>query len=155
MLIAYMRVSKSHGTQTLDLQRDALLTAGVASERLYEDRVSGRKDARPGLNACLKALQPQAGIAAGAPRGWASAVSKRLAVNVGSESCLQAATTSHSPLPPSGRILTAGAWSRSARDRRAAGDRHTARPISLPPTTTNRCRSMSAPCRSAMSGLTS
>jgi hypothetical protein len=36
MLIGYMRVFKSDGTQTLDLQRDALLTAGVASERLYE-----------------------------------------------------------------------------------------------------------------------
>jgi DNA invertase Pin-like site-specific DNA recombinase len=58
MLIGYMRVSKSDGTQTLDLQRDALLTAGVASERLYEDLASGRKDARPGLDACLKALQP-------------------------------------------------------------------------------------------------
>lgn len=58
MLIGYMRVSKSDGTQTLDLQRDALLTVGVASERLYEDLASGRKDARPGLDACLKALQP-------------------------------------------------------------------------------------------------
>jgi DNA invertase Pin-like site-specific DNA recombinase len=58
MLIGYMRVSKSDGTQTLDLQRDALLMAGVASERLYEDLASGRKDARPGLDACLKALQP-------------------------------------------------------------------------------------------------
>jgi DNA invertase Pin-like site-specific DNA recombinase len=58
MLIGYMRVSKRDGTQTLDLQRDALLTAGVASERLYEDLASGRKDARPGLDACLKALQP-------------------------------------------------------------------------------------------------
>jgi DNA invertase Pin-like site-specific DNA recombinase len=58
MLIAYMRVSKSDGTQTLDLQRDALLADGVPSERLYEDLASGRKDARPGLDACLKALQP-------------------------------------------------------------------------------------------------
>jgi DNA invertase Pin-like site-specific DNA recombinase len=29
MLIGYMRVSKSDGTQTLDLQRDALLAAGM------------------------------------------------------------------------------------------------------------------------------
>jgi len=58
MLIGYMRVSKSDGTQTWDLQPDARLTAGVASERLYEDRASGCKDARPGLNACLKAFQP-------------------------------------------------------------------------------------------------
>jgi DNA invertase Pin-like site-specific DNA recombinase len=58
MLIGYMRVSKSDGSQTLDLQRDALLAAGVAPERLYEDLASGRKDVRPGLVACLKALQP-------------------------------------------------------------------------------------------------
>ena len=58
MLIGYMRVSKSDGTQALDLQRDALLAAGVAPERLYADRASGRKDDRPGLATCLKALQP-------------------------------------------------------------------------------------------------
>jgi DNA invertase Pin-like site-specific DNA recombinase len=58
MLIGYMRVSKSDGSQTLDLQRDALLTAGVAPERLYADMASGRKDDRPGLASCVKALQP-------------------------------------------------------------------------------------------------
>lgn len=58
MLIGYMRVSKSDGSQTLDLQRDALLAAGVAADRIYEDRDSGKNDARPGLLACLKALQP-------------------------------------------------------------------------------------------------
>jgi DNA invertase Pin-like site-specific DNA recombinase len=58
MLLGYMRVSKSDGSQTLDLQRDALVTAGVAAERLYEDHASGRQDSRPGLAACLKALQP-------------------------------------------------------------------------------------------------
>jgi DNA invertase Pin-like site-specific DNA recombinase len=58
MLVGYMRVSKSDGTQTLDLQRDALLTAGVAPERIYADRASGRKDDRPGLATCLQALQP-------------------------------------------------------------------------------------------------
>ena len=58
MLIGYMRVSKSDGSQTLDLQRDALRRAGVPAERMYTDLASGRKDARPGLDACLKALQP-------------------------------------------------------------------------------------------------
>ncbi len=58
MLIGYMRVSKSDGTQTLNLQRDALLTACVAPERIYADRASGRKDDRPGLATCLQALQP-------------------------------------------------------------------------------------------------
>jgi DNA invertase Pin-like site-specific DNA recombinase len=58
MLIGYIRVSKSDGTQLLDLQRDALETAGVTADRIYEDLASGRKDDRPGLVACLKGLQP-------------------------------------------------------------------------------------------------
>lgn len=58
MLIGYMRVSKSDGSQVLYLQRDALLEAGVEPVRIYEDLGSGRKDDRPGLAACLKALQP-------------------------------------------------------------------------------------------------
>ena len=58
MLIGYARVSKADGSQLLDLQRDALIDAGVAEERIYEDLASGRKDHRPGLEACLKALQP-------------------------------------------------------------------------------------------------
>ena len=58
MLIGYMRVSKSDGTQTPNLQHDALLAAGVIPERLYTDRASGQKDDRPGLATCLQALQP-------------------------------------------------------------------------------------------------
>jgi len=58
MLVGYIRVSKSDGSQTLEPQRDALLVAGVEENRIYEDLASGRKDDRPGLNACLKALQP-------------------------------------------------------------------------------------------------
>jgi len=57
-LIGYVRVSKRDGSQSLDLQRDALLKAGVEPQRIYEDLASGRKDSRPGLDACLKALQP-------------------------------------------------------------------------------------------------
>ena len=40
MLIGYARVSKADGSQSLDLQRDALVTAGVADysfERLLAD----------------------------------------------------------------------------------------------------------------------
>jgi DNA invertase Pin-like site-specific DNA recombinase len=58
MLIGYARVSKSDGSQVLDLQRDALVEAGVEASRIYEDLASGRKDDRPGLTTCLKALQP-------------------------------------------------------------------------------------------------
>ena len=57
MLIGYARVSKADGSQSLDLQRDALAGAGVAPEAIYEDAASGRKDNRPGLEACLKALR--------------------------------------------------------------------------------------------------
>src|SRR3954452_2247686 len=58
MLIGYVRVSKSDGSQTLAPQRDALLAAGVDPTRIYEDLAFGRRDDRPGLAACLKALQP-------------------------------------------------------------------------------------------------
>jgi DNA invertase Pin-like site-specific DNA recombinase len=58
MLIGYMRVSKADGSQILDLQKDALIGAGIPLERIYEDLASGRFDERPGLNGCLKALQP-------------------------------------------------------------------------------------------------
>jgi len=57
MLIGYMRVSEADGSQVLDLQRDALIAAGVKPSRLYEDEASGKKDDRPGLNACLKSLR--------------------------------------------------------------------------------------------------
>ena len=57
MLIGYMRVSKSDGSQATDLQRDALIEAGVDADHIYEDLASGRKDHRPGLDAGLKALR--------------------------------------------------------------------------------------------------
>ena len=41
----------------LDMQRDALLAAGINIEHLYEDMVSGSLDARPGLTICMKALR--------------------------------------------------------------------------------------------------
>jgi DNA invertase Pin-like site-specific DNA recombinase len=57
MLVGYMRVSKADGSQSTDLQRDALLVAGVDQANLYEDQASGKKDDRPQLAACLKALR--------------------------------------------------------------------------------------------------
>ena len=56
ILIGYMRVSKIDGSQTIDLQLDALVAAGVDPKQLYEDKASGKKEDRPGLTACLKAL---------------------------------------------------------------------------------------------------
>lgn len=47
MLIGYMRVSKADGSQVLDLQRDALVSAGVDIARLYEDHASGRPPPGP------------------------------------------------------------------------------------------------------------
>jgi DNA invertase Pin-like site-specific DNA recombinase len=54
MLIGYVRVST--GDQTTDLQRDALIAAGIDPQNIYEDKASGKKDDRPGFAACLKAL---------------------------------------------------------------------------------------------------
>jgi DNA invertase Pin-like site-specific DNA recombinase len=58
MKIGYMRVSKTDGSQKLSLQKDALIVDGVDENRIYRDMASGRKDHRPGLETCLKALQP-------------------------------------------------------------------------------------------------
>ena len=57
MLVGYVRVSKADGSQVSDLQRDALLAAGVDARHIYEDTASGKRDDRPGLLACLKALR--------------------------------------------------------------------------------------------------
>jgi DNA invertase Pin-like site-specific DNA recombinase len=57
MLLGYMRVSKADGSQVVDLQRDALVAAGVTAGHLYEDLASGRRDDRPGLASCVKALR--------------------------------------------------------------------------------------------------
>ena len=57
MLIGYARVSKTDGSQVLDLQQDALSEAGVGADAIYTDEASGKRDDRPGLQACLKALR--------------------------------------------------------------------------------------------------
>nr|WP_269221118.1 recombinase family protein [Brevundimonas vesicularis] len=57
-MIGYARVSKADGSQVIDLQRDALAKAGVDLEHhLYTDAASGKRDDRPGLEACIKALR--------------------------------------------------------------------------------------------------
>ena len=51
MLIGYARVSKTDGSQSLDLQRDALRAAGVDDAvNVYHDLASGVRDDRPGLD---------------------------------------------------------------------------------------------------------
>ena len=57
MLVGYMRVSSTDERQSVDLQRDALLTARVDERHLYADKASGARDDRPGLQACLAYLK--------------------------------------------------------------------------------------------------
>ena len=57
MLIGYARISKADGSQSLDLQRDALREAGVSDDAIYEDQASGQREDRPGLAAFLKAAR--------------------------------------------------------------------------------------------------
>lgn len=52
-----MRVSKVDGSQSFDLQKDALIKVGVCESNIYEDKASGKNDDRPGLNAALKSLR--------------------------------------------------------------------------------------------------
>lgn len=58
MYVGYMRVSSDTDRQNTDLQRDALLAAGVDSRHLFEDRASGARDDRPGLNQALAFVHP-------------------------------------------------------------------------------------------------
>ena len=56
MLVGYMRISSADERQSVDLQRDALIAAGVDERHLYQDKASGVRDDRPGLKACLEFL---------------------------------------------------------------------------------------------------
>ncbi|MDW9635468.1 recombinase family protein [Sinorhizobium meliloti] len=56
-LVGYARVSKADGSQVLDLQMDALRQSGVTESMIYQDQASGKRDDRPGLEACVKALR--------------------------------------------------------------------------------------------------
>jgi DNA invertase Pin-like site-specific DNA recombinase len=58
MLVGYMRVSRDHDRQTTALQRDALLDAGVDPRQLFEDKASGARDDRSGLQQALAYVQP-------------------------------------------------------------------------------------------------
>ena len=57
MLIGYARVSKSDGSQNINLQKDALIKAGVNPKNIYEEYASGKRESRPVLYSCLKALR--------------------------------------------------------------------------------------------------
>ena len=51
------RVSKTDGSQSLDLQRDVLETAGVDEVDVYHDLASGVRDDPAGLDSCRRALR--------------------------------------------------------------------------------------------------
>ncbi len=55
MNIGYVRVSTKN--QNLDLQTDALVSAGVSTDAIYADTASGKIKERPQLQECLKALR--------------------------------------------------------------------------------------------------
>ena len=57
MDIGYMRVSSEGERQTTDLQKDALLKVGVDPRNIFEDKASGAKDNRPGLEKALAFFQ--------------------------------------------------------------------------------------------------
>ena len=57
MLVGYMRVSTDGDRQVMDLQRDALLAAGVDERHLFEDRASGSRGDRAGLAKALAFLR--------------------------------------------------------------------------------------------------
>jgi DNA invertase Pin-like site-specific DNA recombinase len=58
MLVGYLRVLSSDDRQTTALQRDTLIQAGVDQRHLFEDKLSGARDDRPGLAQALAFLQP-------------------------------------------------------------------------------------------------
>ena len=58
MLVGYMRVSSDSDRQNTNLQRDALLAAGIDIRHLFEDHASGAKDDRPGLAKALAFVRP-------------------------------------------------------------------------------------------------
>ena len=53
MMIGYMRISTDNDRQVLDLQRDALLSAGVDERHLFEDRAGGNRRDRALLQTLL------------------------------------------------------------------------------------------------------
>ena len=64
MLIGYMRISSENDRQVMDMQYDALVKAGVEPRHIFQDKASGVKDHREGLQKALDYLDviPQSGV---------------------------------------------------------------------------------------------
>jgi DNA invertase Pin-like site-specific DNA recombinase len=58
MLVGYMRVSSDNDRQALDLQYDALINAGIDPRHIFQDKASGARDNREGLQKALDYLKP-------------------------------------------------------------------------------------------------
>lgn len=57
MLVGYMRVSSENDRQVFDLQYDALIEAGVDPRHIFQDKASGVRDNRKGLQEALDYLK--------------------------------------------------------------------------------------------------
>ena len=57
MLAGYIRLHRADNSEAHEIQRAALLGAGVSPDRLYEDQPSDRGEGWPGLDACLAVLR--------------------------------------------------------------------------------------------------
>lgn len=57
MLVGYMRISTNADRQTTDLQKDALLKAGVDERHIFSDYASGARDDRKGLKNALEYMK--------------------------------------------------------------------------------------------------
>ena len=76
MLVGYMRVSSDGDRQVMDLQRDALLAAGVDVRTCLRTRASGSRSDRAGLAKALAFLHPGdclVGLEAGPARPFVAA----------------------------------------------------------------------------------
>ena len=58
MLVGYARVSSETIRQNTDLQLDALIKAGVDERNIFQDKASGAKTSREGLDKALAFLKP-------------------------------------------------------------------------------------------------
>jgi len=57
MLIGYMRISSDNDRQVLDLQYDALIKEGIDPRHIFQDKASGVRDNREGLQEALNYLK--------------------------------------------------------------------------------------------------
>ncbi len=57
MLIGYTRISTNSESQSTDLQKDALISYGVDNRNIFEDKISGSRENRPGLKSMLEYIK--------------------------------------------------------------------------------------------------